>query len=61
VLVVRAWVEGDPSDGLRARITYTHGLDGKLQVERTAAEVDQVLAVVQAWLTALLDEDQAEA
>jgi hypothetical protein len=60
VLVVRAWVEGAPSDGLRARITHTRGLDGQLELELTAAGVNQVLAVVRAWLAALLNENQAD-
>jgi hypothetical protein len=56
VLVVRAWVEGD-SPGLRARITQLPGLDQD-QSEATAASLEQILAIVRAWLKTLLAEAQ---
>jgi hypothetical protein len=57
VLVVRAWVEGNAPDGLRARITQLPGLDEN-QSEVTAASQEQILAIVRAWLRTLLAEAQ---
>jgi hypothetical protein len=58
VLVVRAWVEGDPQGGLRARITQTRDLAAG-QIETVAVTVDEVLTTVRDWLEALLVDADA--
>jgi hypothetical protein len=54
VLVMRAWVEDGPR-GLRVRITQSRGLAANDHVQTSASSVDEVLAVVRAWLELLLD------
>ena len=53
VLLVRAWVEGSPPSGLRARITSISDLDEN-QIEAVAASLEQILAIVRGWLEDLL-------
>jgi hypothetical protein len=55
VLVLRAWVEGGSPGGLRARITKIRELD-ESRTEAAAASLDQILAIVRAWLESLLLE-----
>ena len=54
VLILRAWIEGDPSIGLRARLT---GLIDNASPEysmRTAAAIDDICAGVRSWLEDLV-------
>jgi hypothetical protein len=56
VLVVRAWVEGGTSSGLRARITQSRDLTSTEQIMTTTATVEEILATVRTWLDALLSD-----
>jgi hypothetical protein len=49
VLVVRAWIEGDPGQ-LKARITHTVDLAQSEPVTSTAASADQIFIAVRRWL-----------
>lgn len=53
VLLVNAWVEAGATPPLRARITWTVGLDDEQHTE-VVATPDEALAVVARWLDALL-------
>jgi hypothetical protein len=52
VLVVRAWVEGDPPQ-LKARITHTLDVTRPQSESATASSADQICAEVRRWLDAL--------
>lgn len=54
VLIVRAWVEGDREEGLRAVITRTLDVAGTEETVSHAGTVPDVLAVAEAWLEALV-------
>jgi hypothetical protein len=54
VLIVRAWVEGESSPRLFARITHSTDLARTEQIILTTAGPDAILAAVRAWLDALL-------
>jgi hypothetical protein len=59
VLVVRAWLEDECDDGLRARITWTVDLSRR-DVTRVAASGQQeIQRVVRTWLDALLADDDS--
>ena len=49
LLVVRAWIEGEPPT-LRARVTQTPDLGGQPQRSSSAASVDDVCDAVRAWI-----------
>lgn len=49
VLVVRAWIEGDPAQ-LKARITQTVDVASREPVSTTASTPDQIFAAVRRWL-----------
>jgi hypothetical protein len=51
VLILRAWIEGDPSGGLRVRISKL--LDahaGEEPVQTAVATIDEACEVVRTWL-----------
>ncbi len=52
VLVVRAWVEGDPPQ-LKARISHTIGVAQREPQTATASSADEICAVARRWLDAL--------
>lgn len=54
VLVLRAWIEGDPSTGLRARITQAVDNAAPEYLVATAATVEDVCAGVRGWLEELI-------
>jgi hypothetical protein len=61
VLVLRAWVEGRGSQGLRVRITRVKRPIQEVPVEpvsSASATVDGVCATVRAWLEELVDGSQ---
>ena len=61
VLVLRAWVEGADSQGLRVRIIrMTQSIQGAVvePVSSASATVDGVCATVRAWLEELVDGPQ---
>lgn len=49
VLVIRAWVEGDPP-GLRLRITYTDDIATRQEDSVVAASVDEAVEIARRWL-----------
>ena len=52
VLVVRAWIEGDPPR-LKARITHTIDVTQRERRTATASSADQICAEVRRWIDAL--------
>jgi hypothetical protein len=58
VLVVRAWVEGDSSSGLRARVVSTLDVNRNESESRIAASVDDVTGIVRDWLNSLVTTTQ---
>ncbi|MEP6972533.1 MAG: hypothetical protein ABI869_00145 [Actinomycetota bacterium] len=58
-LIVRLWIEGNRRDGLRARITQTLDSTGDEHKMTTAATPEEIYAVVQTWVEALLDPAEA--
>ena len=52
VLVVRAWIEGDPPR-LKARITHTIDVTRGEPQTATTASADEICAEVRRWLDAL--------
>jgi antitoxin component HigA of HigAB toxin-antitoxin module len=56
ILILRLWIEADAREGLRARITQT--LDsGDEQAMATAAEPEDIYAVVRTWVEAFVDAE----
>jgi hypothetical protein len=55
VFLVRAWVEGNHSSGLRARIIHTRTLDSAEQIMETSVGVDETCHILRTWLQELLD------
>jgi hypothetical protein len=49
VLVVRAWIEGDPPQ-LKARITQTTDVASREPVSSTASTAEHIFAAVRRWL-----------
>ena len=50
VIVIRVWIEGEPHEGFRARVTATRDV---LQPDRTTAaagSVEDVVRIVRQWL-----------
>lgn len=52
VLVVRAWIEGDPSQ-LKARLMYTVDLAQREPESVTASSAEEIQAAVGRWLDTL--------
>lgn len=61
ILVVRLWIEANPRDGFRARITRTLDAAGPEQADATAATPEDVYAVVRTWVEAFVTSDGAAA
>jgi hypothetical protein len=53
VLVVRAWVEGDPPQ-LKARLTHTIDLAQREPESATVSSAEQIHEEIERWLEALL-------
>ena len=51
ILILRAWLEGDPPTDLRARLTTTAGVAEAEHAMTVAASVDDVCLAVRAWLS----------
>jgi hypothetical protein len=49
VLVIRAWIEGDPP-GLRLRITLASDISTGEEETATAASIEQAVELVRCWL-----------
>ena len=58
LLVVRAWIEGSPETGFRARVTTSLDLDTREQTITAAGSVDAVMAAVRRWLDEFTAADQ---
>jgi antitoxin component HigA of HigAB toxin-antitoxin module len=57
ILILRLWIEEDAHEGLRARITQT--LDsGDEQAMATAADPEDIYAVVRTWVEAFVDAEK---
>jgi hypothetical protein len=54
VMVVRAWLEGDQTDQLRARITQSLDIAATDELVSSASTIDQVCAMVRSWLEAFI-------
>ena len=54
ILVVRLWIEADPRDGFRARITRTLDATSTEQSTAAAATPEDVYAVVRTWVDAFV-------
>jgi hypothetical protein len=54
VLVIRAWIETNGEQRLRARITQTIDLEQREQSSTVAATADEVSAAVSQWLETLV-------
>lgn len=50
ILIVRVWIEGDARDGFRARITQTLDSAGPEQTMATAANPEDIYAMVRNWV-----------
>jgi hypothetical protein len=59
ILIVRLWIEADAQEGFRARITQTLDLTDREQATATAADPEDVYAVVQTWVEAFVEQDRA--
>ena len=55
ILIVRLWIEGNASEGFRARITQTLDATGPEQAMATAANPEDIYAVVQTWVEAFVN------
>ena len=52
ILIVRLWIEGNASEGFRARITQTLDATDGEQAMSTAANPEDIYAVVRTWVEA---------
>lgn len=53
-LIVRLWIEGNPRDGLRARIMQTLDSTGNEQAMSTAASPEEIYATVKTWVETIV-------
>jgi hypothetical protein len=53
VLVIRAWIETNGEERLRARITQTIDIDQREQSSTIAATPDEITKAVSLWISAL--------
>lgn len=54
ILILRLWIEGNASEGFRARITQTLDSTGTERAIAAAATPEDVYAVVQPWVQAFV-------
>jgi hypothetical protein len=57
ILIVRLWIEGNAREGLRARITHSLDSTSRDQAMATAADPEDIYAVVRTWVEAFVDQD----
>lgn len=55
ILIVRLWIEGDAHGGFRARITQALDSASREQTMATAADPEDVYAVVRTWVEAFVE------
>lgn len=56
IMVLRAWVEGEPPSKLRARLTTTAGMNETERSMTVADSVDDVCLAVRTWLSEFVEE-----
>ena len=56
LLIIRAWAESGSSSPLRAQIRLTRDVSHGFERSLTVAEIEAVIATVQAWLPEVLAE-----
>lgn len=61
ILILRAWVEGDPPSELRARLTTTAALDDAERSMTVADSVDDVCMAVRTWLSEFVEHARHQA
>ncbi len=54
ILIVRLWLEGDPREGFRARITQTLDSARPEQAMATAGNPDDVYTAVRTWVESFI-------
>lgn len=59
VLILRLWVEGNPSDGFRARITQSLDASETERAVAMAGSSDDVCNVVREWINAFVTRTDA--
>lgn len=57
VLIVSLWIESNPHDGFRARITQTLDSSGQERVTATAADPEGIYAVVRSWVEGFVGQE----
>ena len=58
ILIVRLWIEGNPDEGFRARITQTLDSTGAEDATAAAAAVpEDVYTAVRSWVEAFVDQE----
>lgn len=58
ILIVRLWIEGNARDGFRARITQTLDSTSREQAVTTAADPEDVYAVVRTWVETFVHQER---
>lgn len=58
ILIVRLWIEANAREGFRARITQTLDSTGDEQTMATAADPEDLYAVVRTWVEAFVDQER---
>jgi hypothetical protein len=56
-MVIRVWVERDATAPFRARVTRTLDIESRDEIVSGAASVEEVCAIVHAWLGDYLRND----
>ena len=57
VLVIRAWIETNGDERLRARITQTIDIEQREQSSTVVASADEICAAVSLWVNALMNTE----
>jgi len=58
VLILRVWIETEGGDGLRARVVHERRLGSGERVSLASADVDEIVAFVEQWLVAFVEDVQ---
>lgn len=56
ILIVRMWIERNARDGFRARVIHTLDSTGSKRATATAADPEDLYAVVRTWVEAFVDQ-----
>ena len=57
VLIVSLWIDSNPHDGFRARITHTLDSSGKERMMATAADPEGIYAAVRSWVEGFVRQE----